>query len=1638
MTAAVGGRIAEPVAGRDVVAISVPLGSAARGLRIAKGWLMLRWRSLSLCLAAALCCAPRVLLASPLLHDATVVTDGVLVRNAEARVFVSVTGARSLSASEPLAGADVELTIAPPAPTKESPGAAFIARGQTAAQPIARGRTSSDGSAVLRFRVPRLQPGPYRLLVATRSPHGASTVERAVEIADELHLHLRTDRAVYRPGQTILWRATALGGAGAGPAGGEEIEVVVRDPRDTAIWRGRQIAPASGMVAGSIPLADDVLTGSYSVTARVRGTEETEPIKVRDFRLPAFEVTIEPRGPGAPAAGEALRFRVTARHRYGEPVRGKVEVAIDGQSPARRGELDALGAFGASLRIPPEAEGTVRLRATVTDGAGRRERAELALPLPGDEGLRLVLVPERQTLARGALHGFTALTVDDRGELVPARVHVRSGRRRLFFDSPGAHRFTLTAPKGQSWKLRATATTSDGEVAQDSREVELDDGPILHLDQAVVAAGVPIVVGGTWKRPRGPLLATLLRGGAPVASTTAVVGPDGQLRAELHPPRGMFGLASVRLIETGWERARRGESRRERHLSVYVRPAVLDVSIEASARHKPGQRAQLAVEVRDAAGRPVPGAALAASVVDERVLALGPPRPDFVQAIRQSDRVEAGTQLGLVFADLLRSADQAARSARQGAAPSEAAASQAAANQAAANQAAASQAAAPVALLRDEAALRAIVEILPPDVHQPAMVIPAEERWQREWDRVQRLRAPALDQLFTAGAIGERDGERWRYRRELWQFLAEAGWSQADRSTPWREPTTWTYAVDVEPELAFDRVAPQVAERRLNALAEQLSRRAGRTRRVLFARGSAGLAELVARRAVASHLAIDPWGTAIHVEARRHVHPFMGRPTVSLVSAGPDLRFGTADDHRFEDVFPPWGTIGVGSYGTVGYGSGSGSAMLEGTSPTVRIGAAETPPVRQRFDETVLWKVGLATDAAGAARLTVPLGDSITGWKVAVEALSAAGAVGAAEAHLETFLPLHLDAELPSRLAVGDRYRIPITVANHSGRARRLAVAAELSGALRRTGPALSRLDLPAGETGVVHVAAEASQAGTGRIHISLLDGSRTVDRVERAITIEPQGELVRAIHTADVASGTGRLAFDVPSGIEPGSLRGRLRLFRGAADVALDGLEGMLKEPHGCFEQTSSTTYPNLLVLRLLRDAPGMAAVRARARALVGRGYQRLLSYEVTGGGFSWFGEEPANQSLTAYGLMEFVDMAAVYPVDPELIARTRSWLIGRQRPDGSWRADAMSMHDWSEVQGALATTAFVAWSLAETGTRGRALDRALAYLRTRRAALARDPYLLGLWAAAESAAHGRSNQALPLLLRASTTEAAGLVFRATGDTLFHARGRTADVQVTALAVTALARADRASEADRALDWLWQARGGTYGWDTTQSTVLALRAAALATPPAPTSGTVQASLDGTNTGNVDLASTDVPALTLPTRLTPGRHELALAGDPSASLRADLRLTWREQGAPTAATAGLAVTLDAPTQLAPHSRATFTATVENRTDDPIAMPTAILPIPPGFTVDPGALSSLRHIRGVSRVEDQGDKLVVYLLDLSPSHRIRLDYRLDAQAECNVLIRPASAYAYYTPDIRGRSGARRISVGPARTAGAAVF
>ena len=117
-----------------------------------------------------------------------------------------------------------------------------------------------------------------------------------------------------------------------------------------------------------------------------------------------------------------------------------------------------------------------------------------------------------------------------------------------------------------------------------------------------------------------------------------------------------------------------------------------------------------------------------------------------------------------------------------------------------------------------------------------------------------------------------------------------------------------------------------------------------------------------------------------------------------------------------------------------------------------------------------------------------------------------------------------------------------------------------------------------------------------------------------------------------------------------PGTLKCQLDVFPSTLADLQKGLDGLLREPGGCFEQTSTTNYPNALILQYLNesDQANPDADASATRPMLDRGYAKLTSFEVPTQpqreGFEWFGQSPAHEALTAYGLMQF----ATWPASP------------------------------------------------------------------------------------------------------------------------------------------------------------------------------------------------------------------------------------------------------------------------------------------------------------------------------------------------------------------------------------------------------
>src|SRR5690606_26756740 len=149
-----------------------------------------------------------------------------------------------------------------------------------------------------------------------------------------------------------------------------------------------------------------------------------------------------------------------------------------------------------------------------------------------------------------------------------------------------------------------------------------------------------------------------------------------------------------------------------------------------------------------------------------------------------------------------------------------------------------------------------------------------------------------------------------------------------------------------------------------------------------------------------------------------------------------------------------------------------------------------------------------------------------------------------------------------------------------------------------------------------------------------------------------------------------------------------------------MTGVESIFREPHGCFEQTSATTFPNILALQFMRNTgTSNPEIEARALKYSRNGYNRLRSFEVKGGGFDWFGKPPAHEALTAYGLFEFIEMQKVFPdTDEQMIERARKWLLSRRNGKGPYKLYEKGLDDFSRPSGYV-SNAYITYALSETG---------------------------------------------------------------------------------------------------------------------------------------------------------------------------------------------------------------------------------------------------------------------------------------------------------------------------------------------------
>ncbi len=134
--------------------------------------------------------------------------------------------------------------------------------------------------------------------------------------------YVYTDRPVYRPNQSVNWKAILrnVGGGYYTTTAGEKVKVEVRAPNGLVLYEGEHQTTEYGTVTGATALGDEPALGTYTVKATIAEKDFVGTFQVLEYKKPEMTVDIVAEKE-AYVAGEEVKAKVQVAYTFGGPVR---------------------------------------------------------------------------------------------------------------------------------------------------------------------------------------------------------------------------------------------------------------------------------------------------------------------------------------------------------------------------------------------------------------------------------------------------------------------------------------------------------------------------------------------------------------------------------------------------------------------------------------------------------------------------------------------------------------------------------------------------------------------------------------------------------------------------------------------------------------------------------------------------------------------------------------------------------------------------------------------------------------------------------------------------------------------------------------------------------------------------------------------------------------------------------------------------------------------------------------------------------------------------------------------------------------------------------------------------------------------
>jgi alpha-2-macroglobulin len=293
--------------------------------------------------------------------------------------------------------------------------------------------------------------------------------------------------------------------------------------------------------------------------------------------------------------------------------------------------------------------------------------------------------------------------------------------------------------------------------------------------------------------------------------------------------------------------------------------------------------------------------------------------------------------------------------------------------------------------------------------------------------------------------------------------------------------------------------------------------------------------------------------------------------------------------------------------------------------------------LRKLFKSTVYWNPDIRIDRYGQTSVKFRLPDNTTTYRIMVVASDSSSRAGSGENSFVSRKPLMIQPALPRFLYPGDEFDAEILVYNGTPLSGNITVQGEFSGVDLTAGSLVQTKRARQGESTSFTFKVKARKAGTPVFRFAARMKEYN-DAAEYTLPLLEPGTKQVDVKSVRVQNKDS-LTMDIPRERVKGSLGLEVVASSTPLSELKDSVQYLMRYPNGCIEQTTSGAYPLVILGDLLPDI-GVEVDRAKLKEFTKAGVDRLLSFQTTSGGLSyWPGSNEPHAFGTAFGLTALIE---------------------------------------------------------------------------------------------------------------------------------------------------------------------------------------------------------------------------------------------------------------------------------------------------------------------------------------------------------------------------------------------------------------